>query len=225
MKIALQDIPPLSMRTISSAFGALTLFCVCAVSRRNLRIASAKNWGHVFCHRPTQYRLLRHSQCVCPNHRRYDSRDHPRLHNADLGSLASMGGAARAAKCKTGACHCPVRTRACGVDLSIGERRRALRPVAGCGSGDDVGRRNRLRQMDPLGASLGSHILAACDRVPCDCGLSHCCRWPVHMRTPVRCWRLRSPVFSAAALPTQCGLRSYGDCRRQPLRSASSVLP
>jgi drug/metabolite transporter (DMT)-like permease len=48
MKIALQDIPPLSMRTISSAFGALTLFCVCAVSRRNLRIASAKNWGHVF---------------------------------------------------------------------------------------------------------------------------------------------------------------------------------
>ena len=36
MKIALQDIPPLSMRTISSAFGALTLFCVCAVSRRNL---------------------------------------------------------------------------------------------------------------------------------------------------------------------------------------------
>src|SRR5262245_34262668 len=36
MKIALQEIPPLSMRTISSAFGALTLLGICALSRRNL---------------------------------------------------------------------------------------------------------------------------------------------------------------------------------------------
>jgi drug/metabolite transporter (DMT)-like permease len=47
MKIALQEIPPLSMRTISSAFGALTLLGICAVSRRRFRIASAKAWGHV----------------------------------------------------------------------------------------------------------------------------------------------------------------------------------
>jgi drug/metabolite transporter (DMT)-like permease len=47
MKIALQEIPPLSMRTISSAFGALTLLSICAVSRRRFRIASAKTWGHV----------------------------------------------------------------------------------------------------------------------------------------------------------------------------------
>ena len=47
MKIALQEIPPLSMRTISSAFAALTLLGICAVSRRRLRIASAKSWGHV----------------------------------------------------------------------------------------------------------------------------------------------------------------------------------
>jgi drug/metabolite transporter (DMT)-like permease len=47
MKIALQEIPPLSMRTISSAFGALTLLGICAVSRRRFRIASAKAWGHL----------------------------------------------------------------------------------------------------------------------------------------------------------------------------------
>jgi drug/metabolite transporter (DMT)-like permease len=47
MKIALEEIPPLSMRTISSAFAALTLLGICAVSRRRLRIASAKSWGHV----------------------------------------------------------------------------------------------------------------------------------------------------------------------------------
>ena len=45
MKIALQEIPPLSMRTISSAFGALTLLGICAMSRRRFRISSA--WGHV----------------------------------------------------------------------------------------------------------------------------------------------------------------------------------
>jgi drug/metabolite transporter (DMT)-like permease len=39
MKIALQEIPPLNMRTISSAFGALTLLGICAVSRRRFRIA------------------------------------------------------------------------------------------------------------------------------------------------------------------------------------------
>ena len=47
MKIALQEIPPLSMRTISSAFGALTLLGICAMSRRRFRISSAKTWGHV----------------------------------------------------------------------------------------------------------------------------------------------------------------------------------
>jgi len=48
MKIALEDIPPLSMRTMSAAFGALTLFVICLVTRRKLRITSAKAWGHVF---------------------------------------------------------------------------------------------------------------------------------------------------------------------------------
>jgi drug/metabolite transporter (DMT)-like permease len=47
MKIALQEIPPLSMRTVRSAFAALTLLGICAGSRRRLRIASAKSWGHV----------------------------------------------------------------------------------------------------------------------------------------------------------------------------------
>jgi drug/metabolite transporter (DMT)-like permease len=48
MKIALQDIPPLSMRTMTAALGALTLLVICLVTRRSLRIATAKAWGHVF---------------------------------------------------------------------------------------------------------------------------------------------------------------------------------
>ena len=48
MKIALEEIPPLSMRTLSAAFGALTLFVICLVTRRRLRIPSAKAWRHVF---------------------------------------------------------------------------------------------------------------------------------------------------------------------------------
>jgi drug/metabolite transporter (DMT)-like permease len=48
MKIALEAIPPLSMRTLSAAFGAVTLFVICLVKRRSLRIPSAKAVGHVF---------------------------------------------------------------------------------------------------------------------------------------------------------------------------------
>jgi drug/metabolite transporter (DMT)-like permease len=47
MKIALQDIPPLSMRTMTAGYGALTLLVVCLVSRRRLHVPS-KAWGHVF---------------------------------------------------------------------------------------------------------------------------------------------------------------------------------
>lgn len=47
MKIALNDIPPLSMRTITSAFGAAILFAFCLATRRSLRIPNAKAWGHV----------------------------------------------------------------------------------------------------------------------------------------------------------------------------------
>jgi drug/metabolite transporter (DMT)-like permease len=48
MKIALEEIPPLSMRTMTAAFGALALLVVCLVTRRRLRIANAKALGHVF---------------------------------------------------------------------------------------------------------------------------------------------------------------------------------
>jgi drug/metabolite transporter (DMT)-like permease len=47
MKIALEDIPPLSMRTLTAAFGAVCLLIICLVTRRRLRIAGAKAWGHV----------------------------------------------------------------------------------------------------------------------------------------------------------------------------------
>lgn len=47
MKIALLGIPPLSMRTLSSALGALTLALVCLVKRRSFRVPTARAWGHV----------------------------------------------------------------------------------------------------------------------------------------------------------------------------------
>jgi drug/metabolite transporter (DMT)-like permease len=47
MKIALEEIPPLSMRTMTAASGALTMLVICLLTRRRLRIATTKAWGHV----------------------------------------------------------------------------------------------------------------------------------------------------------------------------------
>lgn len=47
MKIALNEIPPLSMRTSTAAIGALTLLTICLVQRRSFRVPSARAWAHV----------------------------------------------------------------------------------------------------------------------------------------------------------------------------------
>jgi allantoinase len=46
MKIALVEIPPLSMRTLTAAAGAVTLLAVCLATRTRLRVP-ANAWGHV----------------------------------------------------------------------------------------------------------------------------------------------------------------------------------
>jgi drug/metabolite transporter (DMT)-like permease len=47
MKIALEQIPPLGMRAMTAALGALTLLAICLVQRRSLRIPDARAWAHV----------------------------------------------------------------------------------------------------------------------------------------------------------------------------------
>lgn len=47
MKIALSGFAPLSMRTLTAALGALTLFLVCLAKRRSFRISGARAWGHL----------------------------------------------------------------------------------------------------------------------------------------------------------------------------------
>jgi drug/metabolite transporter (DMT)-like permease len=47
MKIALNGLAPLGMRTITACLGALTLFLVCLAKRRSFRIPDARAWGHV----------------------------------------------------------------------------------------------------------------------------------------------------------------------------------
>jgi drug/metabolite transporter (DMT)-like permease len=44
----LYEVSPLSMRAVSSALGALTLYLVCVAMRRSLRVPSAKAWIHIF---------------------------------------------------------------------------------------------------------------------------------------------------------------------------------
>ena len=46
MKIALAEIPPLSMRTLTAAAGMLTLLIICLVTRTRLRVP-VHAWGHV----------------------------------------------------------------------------------------------------------------------------------------------------------------------------------
>jgi drug/metabolite transporter (DMT)-like permease len=47
MKIALNEIPPLSMRASAAVFGAVTYFLLCVLMRRSLRIPSPKAWTHI----------------------------------------------------------------------------------------------------------------------------------------------------------------------------------
>lgn len=48
MRIALREVPPLTMRTTSTLIGGFILFAVCFVMRRSLRIRAGKAWVHVF---------------------------------------------------------------------------------------------------------------------------------------------------------------------------------
>ncbi len=47
MKIALEQMPPLTMRAMTSGIGALTLLVVCLVKRRSFRLATARTWADV----------------------------------------------------------------------------------------------------------------------------------------------------------------------------------
>jgi len=47
MKIALTEIPPLSMRTITAGVGALTLTAICLIRRRSLRVPRGRAWAHL----------------------------------------------------------------------------------------------------------------------------------------------------------------------------------
>ena len=48
MKIALNEIPPLSMRATTAGISALTMFIICVAKCRSLRIPNARTWAHVF---------------------------------------------------------------------------------------------------------------------------------------------------------------------------------
>jgi len=48
MKIALNEIPPLSMRASSAGFAAVTMIAICAVNRRSFHIPTARAAAHIF---------------------------------------------------------------------------------------------------------------------------------------------------------------------------------
>lgn len=47
MKIALNEIPPLTMRGTAAIFGAVTYCLMCVVMRRSLRVPAPKIWAHI----------------------------------------------------------------------------------------------------------------------------------------------------------------------------------
>jgi drug/metabolite transporter (DMT)-like permease len=47
MRIALDEIPPVTMRAIAAVLGAVTYCLLCVVMRRRLRILSPKVWAHI----------------------------------------------------------------------------------------------------------------------------------------------------------------------------------
>jgi len=48
MKISLNAIPPLSMRTLTAVIGGVSLFAICLFKRRSLRVSTARDWVHIF---------------------------------------------------------------------------------------------------------------------------------------------------------------------------------
>jgi drug/metabolite transporter (DMT)-like permease len=48
MRIALSEVPPFTMRTLSTLVGGVTLYALCLLMRRSLRLPGAKGWAHVF---------------------------------------------------------------------------------------------------------------------------------------------------------------------------------
>jgi drug/metabolite transporter (DMT)-like permease len=48
MRIALSEVPPFTMRTLSSLVGALMLFVLCLAMGRKLRLPGFKGWVHIF---------------------------------------------------------------------------------------------------------------------------------------------------------------------------------
>lgn len=48
MRIALREVPPFTMRTLSTLVGGIMLFALCFVMRRDLRLPGIKGWAHVF---------------------------------------------------------------------------------------------------------------------------------------------------------------------------------
>jgi drug/metabolite transporter (DMT)-like permease len=47
MKIALNEIPPLTMRGTAAILGAVTYYLMCVLMRRSLRVPSPKIWAHI----------------------------------------------------------------------------------------------------------------------------------------------------------------------------------
>jgi drug/metabolite transporter (DMT)-like permease len=47
MRIALTEVPPFTMRTLSTLVGGLTLLAVCLIRRRKLRLYSTKDFAHI----------------------------------------------------------------------------------------------------------------------------------------------------------------------------------
>jgi drug/metabolite transporter (DMT)-like permease len=47
MKIALIEIPPLTMRGTTAVLGAVTYYLMCVIMRRSLRVPSPKAWAHI----------------------------------------------------------------------------------------------------------------------------------------------------------------------------------
>ena len=47
MKIALNEIPPLTMRATAAALGAVTYCLMCVVMRGSLRVPASKIWAHI----------------------------------------------------------------------------------------------------------------------------------------------------------------------------------
>ena len=147
MRIALNEVPPFTMRTFSTLAGGLALFAVCLHQRQ--QFAPSRRQSLDACHRliAAQRRQLQRVLDLRPARRRDLAGGDPRLHHADLGGGPGVALPRREADRHAADRHRAVRRRPRRADLSADSGGNSVRNSIGARHRGELGGRHGLSEV------------------------------------------------------------------------------